>query len=129
MNLQKFYDNACTSLRTYGNPYGSRYSREWAWVNHDNPNERCAIARFIKGNTSIEVVENLKKELKLSKHIDPIAAVPLVGEIVQLFDSYAFEINNKVSLEYHLKEWADHYNLKYSEASAVDFKPVCEEIY
>lgn len=114
MKLQEFYNNVSHSLRTYGNPYGGQYQRGWNWVNNNNPNERCAIAKFIKGNNDFEVMENLAKYFGVKSKFHVLDENPLIFEIINLFDYYSCEINNKERLEYHLKHWADKYNLQYT---------------
>lgn len=112
MQMQEFYNKVCDSLRETGNPYGSQYSRGWGWVNEQNPKERCAIARFIPGETDKQVVRNLRKVLGLSN--TELEECGLVIDIITVFDSYSCVVNNKEALELTLKRLADTHKLQYS---------------
>ena len=123
MQIQEFYNKVCDSLRTYGNPYGSQYSREWGWVNENNPRERCAIAQFIPGETDKQVVRNLRKTLNLTSN--ELEECALVLDIITIYDSYSCVVNNKEALELTLMRLADTHNLKYSpieETLAIETK-------
>lgn len=123
MNLQSFYDNVCSSLRTYGNPYGGSHTRGWNWVNPNNPNDRCAMARFIKGTGDIEVCSNLRKMLELKDNQD-IFSIDLVGKVAHLFDYYPCEINDKERLEHHLQSLADQNELVYKKVDKAPEKNI-----
>jgi hypothetical protein len=112
MNKQQFYNQVCQSLRSYGNPYGSTEARGWGWMNDNNPNERCAIARFIGGCTESQVVRNLRKELGLEKGEE---YPQIVLDIVHFFDYAPLSCNRKDSLEQELKSLADKHKLEYKE--------------
>lgn len=128
MSLQSFYNDVCSSLRTYGNQYGGSHTRGWAWVNPRNQNERCAIARFVKGNSDIEVSENLRKLLGLKDNQD-LFSIDLVGKVTHLFDYYPCEINDKERLEYHLKQFADQNDLSYKCVDNKEEKNIQLSIY
>lgn len=119
MKIQQFYNNVANSLRTHGNQYGGFYERGWSWVNPQNPNDRCAIARFIGGNTDFQVMENLSKFLNVEHKHCVQDQYPLVREVIEAFDSDAKTINNKDGLERLLKKWATKYKLKYKQPEAV----------
>jgi hypothetical protein len=118
MKPQEFYNNVCTSLRTYGNQYGKGYSRGWKWVDDSNPNNRCAIARFIKGNNDTEVVDNIITALELGPDAY-LFANELVCDVVSLFDNHPDTINNKHSLECALRDMAYDHHLVYNSVQVV----------
>lgn len=112
---QQLFDNACNSLRTYGNPYGPQSLRGWAWVNKNNPNERCAIARFIDGESDNEVIYNLACELGFAS-VDELFTKQneIVDDIVSLFDYDHSTCNNFNALETALGLIASRHNLSLS---------------
>ena len=114
---QSLFDKACDSLRSRGNPYGSQHSRGWGWVNSQNPNDRCAIASFIPGCNTYEIMDNLRKELGVSASVDMFAAHPVIGDIITLFDHYPSVVNSPESLEYSLQNIAQSRDLVYTAPS------------
>lgn len=111
---QELFDKACWSLRTYGNPYGSQYDRGWGWCNPNNPNDRCALARLVDGNTATEVYSNIKNSIEDLEHND------IALEIIKLFDYYPLELNNSELLEKSLKYIAWLGDVKYTPPQAIE---------
>ena len=112
---QQFFNKVCDSLKTYGNPYGSRESRGyWNWINPSNPDERCAIARFIPGQTEHDVLLNLSEELYGSKdYLGCIEHDSLIHDIIQLFDYSPMVCNNAKLLDRKLQSIADRRELEF----------------
>jgi hypothetical protein len=109
LSTQQIFTQACDSLRTYGNQYGSIMDRKWGWCNPQNPNERCAIARFISGSNDFEVRHNLTKEVITETY----KANPVIVALTDLFDYSPEMCNNKQELENELKFIADKFKLAY----------------
>lgn len=110
LSNQELFDRASESLRTYGNPYGSFWDRLWGWCNPANPNERCAIARFIPGNNNFEIKDNL---LQMMEH-PAISLGSLVSDLTYLFDMFGDVCNTSWKLENHLKRIAHAHSLEYN---------------
>jgi len=120
LTQQQLFNKACDSLRNYGSPYGSNMQRGWGFCNPDDTNERCALARFINGTNDVEIVSNLAKELGFTEHTKNLVYnVPVVYEVMMLFDHYSIVVNNPDLLENALKQIADRCQLNYSEALPV----------
>lgn len=117
---QQLFDLACSSLRIFGNPYGSAVSRGWGWVNPDNSGDRCGLARFIQGETEEEVVYVLCNQLHLKRNYE-LYQHPVVAEIIRLFDQNVKQVNNKEALEQELQRISKKLNLQYT--SQLDTRP------
>lgn len=113
---QQLFNNICDSLRTYGNKYGSRHERGWGWCNPGNPNERCAIARFIQGNNELTICLNLSKEVDMFN----IMNNPIVAYTTRLFDYQPEVCNNTNLLEKELMRMADVNKLHYVGVSKLE---------
>ncbi len=126
MREQEFFNSACNSLRTYGNPYGGRGDRGWGWINPSNPNERCAVARFIPGDCTYTIYDNLRNYFNLESR-DDLFKIQVLEDIIALFDSYATLCNDKVWLEEALVNIANKNKLQYFLPEPVSIlEPACE---
>lgn len=122
MNIQNFFNNVCTSLRTHGNQYGTHEYRGWSWCNPVNHNERCAIAQFIPGSSDKIIVNTLL--FLLEENVQEIN--PLVKDVTRLFDTSPQLINNSIFLEKELQLLATKYNL---EVPQIEELEQVEELY
>jgi hypothetical protein len=108
ISKQDFFNQACDSLRKYGNQFGSFEFRKWGWCNPDDLSQRCAIARFVAGDTDKEIELNLQFLVGNVHEFNP-----LIKDITHLFDFAPIACNDHSLLDSELKRIADKYGLVY----------------
>jgi hypothetical protein len=110
MSKQQLFNDVSNQLRNCGNPYGSKYTRGWGYINPNDSNERCAFASLTTERYAI--ISSIENKYNLAH--GSFDSIPFVASIMRVFDYDPQRINDKDKLEEFLHTLAILDGLEYT---------------